>query len=55
MDKLRELGRKDALFFHKAGLIFGTITGILMGLAISDQADRYEIGSMEIKDGPKED
>lgn len=34
---------KDRLFFHKAGLILGTIGGLLIGLMVSDRADQFEI------------
>lgn len=34
---------KDGLFFHKIGLILGTIGGLLIGLVVSDRADQFEI------------
>ncbi len=34
---------EDGLFFHKIGLILGTIGGLLIGLVVSDRADRFEI------------
>lgn len=34
---------KDGLFFHKVGLILGTIGGLLIGLVVSDRADQFEV------------
>ena len=45
--------KNDPLFFHKAGLLLGTITGLLVGLVVSDRADQFEIEEIkeEVVDG----
>lgn len=49
--------KQDELIFHKAGLIIGAVVGVLLGLVVSDRADRYEIPVEEeaIVDGPEKD
>ena len=48
---------KDGLFFHKVGLILGVIAGVLLGLIVSDRADRFEIEETKVEevavDGPE--
>lgn len=38
-----KFAKKDGLFFHKVGLILGIVAGFLIGLVVSDRADRFEI------------
>ena len=35
--------KNDPLFFHKIGLLLGTVSGLLIGLVVSDRADQFEI------------
>lgn len=48
---------KDSLFFHKVGLIFGTIFGLLIGFVVSDRADQFEVEEINVEevltDGPE--
>lgn len=45
---------KDGLFFHKIGLILGTIGGLLIGLVVSDRADQYQVEVEEVPDYGKD-
>jgi len=47
LEKIKELGKKDELIFHKIGMIAGGVLGILLGLVISEKADQYEIEELE--------
>ena len=40
---IEKFEKKDELFFHKIGLILGTVAGLLIGLVVSDRADQFEI------------
>ena len=48
---------KDELFFHKIGLISGTILGLLIGLMVSDRADQFDVETAKEEevsiDGPE--
>lgn len=48
LEKVRERGHQDPLFFHKIGLAGGAFVGLFIGLLISDRAENYD---KEIKDG----
>ena len=41
---------EDELFFHKVGLISGTVIGLLIGFVVSDRADRFEIENIKIEE-----
>ena len=43
--------KKDELFFHKIGLLLGTIGGLLIGFVVSDRADRFEIEEAKEEEG----
>lgn len=45
----------DELFFHKAGLILGTVFGLLVGFVISDRADQFEDLQEEVLDDREQD
>ena len=47
MEKLKELGNKDPLIFHKVGLGAGAILGVLLGMIISEKADDFEVEIIE--------
>jgi hypothetical protein len=52
IDKLKELGKKDPLIFHKLGLGTGAIIGILIGFMITDKAEQWEVQVIEeVTDG----
>jgi hypothetical protein len=52
IEKIKELGRKDSLIFHKIGLSAGAIVGVVLGLIISEHADEYEVEVLEeVADG----
>lgn len=51
LEKVRERGIQDPLFFHKGGLFLGGLLGLLAGLVISDRADKFEIQLEEMTDG----
>ena len=44
---LEKFAKDDELFFHKAGLILGTIVGVALGFVVSDRADRYKVEEIE--------
>lgn len=46
-EKIRKLADKDELLFHKVGLIFGAISGIFLGLIVSDKADEFELQEVQ--------
>lgn len=37
---------RDGLIFHKVGLILGAIAGVLVGLIVSAEADKYEVADI---------
>jgi hypothetical protein len=47
---IEKFAKKDGLFFHKIGLILGIIAGFLIGLVVSDRADRFEIEEAKEKE-----
>jgi len=54
LEKVRERGLQDPLFFHKIGLVLGGFAGLLGGLIISDRADKFELQLEETIDGETE-
>lgn len=54
LEKVRERGIQDPLFFHKIGLLVGGFAGLLTGLVISDRADKFELQLEEMTDGQEE-
>lgn len=47
-----KFAEKDGLFFHKIGLLLGTITGLLIGFVVSDRADQFEIEEIKEEEAP---
>jgi len=46
--------KNDELIFQKAGLVIGTIVGLVLGFVVSDRADQLEsIKEEVIVDGPE--
>ncbi len=42
--------KADPLLPHKAGLLVGTIVGVLIGFVVSDRADHFEIEMVEVEE-----
>lgn len=55
LEKIKDLGRKDPLIFHKIGIVGGGVIGVLLGMFISDRADQYEVEVLKeiVTDGPE--
>lgn len=43
---------KDGLFFHKVGLLLGTVAGLLIGFVVSDRADQFVIEEIKEEEAP---
>ncbi len=50
LEKVRERGVQDPLLFHKIGLLFGGLGGLLVGLFISDRANEFDMTEAEIEE-----
>lgn len=53
LEKVRERGHKDPLLFHKIGFAVGSLSGLIIGLFISDSAEKFDL-AQEVQDGTEE-
>jgi hypothetical protein len=54
LEKVRERGHQDPLFFHKIGFALGSVAGLLTGLIISGSAEKFDLAQLEVEDGSEE-
>ncbi|NIQ05592.1 MAG: hypothetical protein GWO20_07660 [Candidatus Korarchaeota archaeon] len=51
IEKIKEKASNDPFIFQKTGLVVGSLTGLILGLVISDKADKQVFEKPEVLDG----
>lgn len=54
LEKVRERGHQDPLFFHKTLFVFGSLAGFVAGVFISNSADKFDSAQLEVDNGETE-